>query len=78
MIFLFIVNVVVVTLVTRELCKKASEENPSEKREEEEKKTSELPAVELRPEEELVTKKTGHEVTQENRSWTYNRNRRES
>ena len=65
MIFLFIVNVVVVTLVTREFCQKVTEENPSEKIEQEEKNTSERPRVELTVEEELVTKKSGHEETQE-------------
>ena len=48
MIFLFIVNLIVVTLVAREFCKKEDEENLGEKREDEEKKTSELPAVELK------------------------------
>ena len=66
MFLLFLVNVIVVTLVTREFCQKVTEENPSERTEEEEKKTSELPAVELTTEEELLTKTTGQEVTQEN------------
>ena len=61
MILLFIVNVIVVTLVTREFCQKTTEENPSQTTEEERKNTSELPAVELSIEEELVTK-----VTEEN------------
>ena len=38
MILLFIVNVIVVTLVTSEFCQKTTEENPSEKTEEKEKK----------------------------------------
>ena len=65
MVFLFIVNVIVVTLVAREFCQKTTEETPREKRALEEKKTSELPAVELTTEEELVTKKTGQIGTQE-------------
>ena len=65
MIFLFIVNVIVLTLVAREFCQKVTEETPNEAREEEERKTSELPAVELTIEEELVTKKSGQEETQE-------------
>ena len=70
MIFLFIVNVIVLTLVAREFCQKVTEETPSEGREEEEKKTRELPAVELTTEEELVTKKSGQEGTQETPSQT--------
>ena len=70
MIFLFIVNVIVLTLVAREFCQKVTEETPGEGREEEEKKTSELPAVELTTEEELVTKTFGQEETQEHRSQT--------
>ena len=65
MVFLFIVNVIVVTLVAREFCQKTTEETPREKRALEEKKTSELPAVELKIEEELATEKSGQEVTQE-------------
>ena len=65
LIFLFIVNVIVATLVAREFCQKITEETPSERAEEDEKKTSKLPAVELKTEEELVTKKTGQEGTQE-------------
>ena len=68
MIFLFIVNVIVLTLVAREFCQKVTEETPNEGREEEEKKTSELPAVELTTEEELATKKTGQEGTQESQT----------
>ena len=68
MIFLFIVNVIVLTLVAREFCQKVTEETPNEKREKEEKKTSELPAVELTTEEELATKKTGQEETQESQT----------
>ena len=70
MILLFIVNVIVVTLVTREFCQKTTEENPSEKTEEEEKNAIDLPAVELTTEEELVNKKSGQEVTKENPSLT--------
>ena len=70
MIFLFIVNVIVLTLVAREFCQKVTEETPNEGRGEGEKKTRELSAVELTTEEELVTKKSGQEETQENRSQT--------
>ena len=66
MIFLFVVNLIVLTLVAQEISQKVSEETPSEGREEEEKKTSEIPAVELMIEEELVTKMTGQEGAQEN------------
>ena len=65
MIFLFVVNLIVLTLVAQELSQKVTEETPSEGRGEEEKKTSEIPAVELMIEEELVTKKTSQEETQE-------------
>ena len=52
MIFLFVVNLIVLTLVAQEFSQKVTEETPSEGREEEEKKTSEIPAVELMIEEE--------------------------
>ena len=68
MIFLFIVNVIVLTLVAREFCQKVTEENPSEGTREEEVNTRGLPPVELTTEEELVTKKTSQEETQENPS----------
>ena len=68
MIFLFIVNLIVVSLVAREFFHEVSEETPSEGREEEEKKTSEFPLAELTTEEELASEKSGQEGIQKNRS----------
>ena len=68
MIFLFIVNLIVVSLVAREFFHEVSEETHSEGAEEEEKKTSELPLAELTTEKELASERSGQEGSQENRS----------
>ena len=65
MVLQFIVNLTVVTLVTREFCQEVTEENPRESTEKEDKNT-----IELMIEEELVTKKTGQEVKGKNQSVT--------
>ena len=56
MLLQFIVNIVVVMLVIREFCPEATEENPSDKAENERKNSREPPAVKLTTEEEQVTK----------------------
>ena len=65
MVIQFIVNLIVVTLVTREFSQEVTEENPSGSTEEENKNT-----IELIVEEELVTIKSGQEVKGRNQSLT--------